>query len=249
MILFLSGVQSRFKYFAYGGAAYAFLTYILVFRDWLRALAQMQATKNLVVKKLLERVDQIFTLIGGLVVLGFVILQIICPMVFYDTPRTLNWVYMFSFTMYAVFIVVLVGAGVRTGHLLKNLIEPILAQIEDGRELKVLVARLNELVRYGTVLIPSVLPLLLLPLWMTVSSADGSAGMQYYFYFEFTFIFFLRATSVIVVARFAIKKSEEFSPTVEITPRKQDIFLSFTIAELNGVKPEVGDTNGESILV
>jgi len=231
--LFLGGVQSRWKYLTYGSPAYTFLTFTMVLRDLLKAMTLINTLEEHSLLVYLRRIDLLYQGLNFLITGTFFLLQVILPVALYDYPVAVNWVYLLSYTMYAIYIWTLALTGIHSGGILKKMVAPILGRLGNDKEFLYFTQRVNELIRYGYILTPAMVPLFLLPIWVGVSSSHGGFGTQYYFFFEFTYLYIIRCSALISLARFALRRTKkEQGANINVGLGR------FSVEELNGFSPQ-----------
>jgi len=184
--IFITGIFNRGKYilfpFTFWPMFYAAGGSI---SEWYKASQMIEKSGGNIAEEKMNMLNHLYYAYQGIQIAGFFIWWTILPMIFFDNPWVLNWVFIVGYVHMAMVLIACCYFGFRVANVLLDTIRPHLVELVVDKKLVSFVEGLEGFLKRVKIMSVILGPMVLLILWVPLTQTVTNPGLNYFFYFEF----------------------------------------------------------------
>jgi len=243
--IFITGIFNRGQYilfpFTFWPMFYAAGGSI---NEWYKASKMFDKSGTNIAEETVHVLDHLYYAYQAFQIAGFFIWWTILPMIFFDNPWVLNWVFIVGYVHMAIVLILVTYYGYKMANVLLEAIRPHLKETVVDKKIVSFVEGLEGFLKRTKVMIALLSPMILLIIWVPLTQTPTNPGLDYFFYFEFFVTIPIRIFWIFIVNKVAwrdlhsigTKSSSNGSGSRpdSSSGRKKSKDFSYTPEELNG---------------
>jgi len=150
-------------------------------RSWYTASVMIQKNGQILPESNIKLLNLIYYSFYVFQIVGYITLWLILPMVFFDDPWILNWIYISGYLLTATICLFTATYGFKIAH---SLVSVITQDFQD-KTVTTFVSQYKALLVKMKVASAVIAPMFVLIIWVPLTQTDTNPGLEYFFYFEF----------------------------------------------------------------
>jgi len=246
--IFITGTFNRGKYILF---PFTFFTLFSAaagsVREWTKAKQMIDKTGGKIAEEKMNMLNHLYYGYEAFQISGFFVWWTILPMVFFDNPWVLNWVFIIGY-LHMAFIMILVSYfGFKVANVLLDTIRPYMVENVVDKTIQDFVEGLEGFLKRVKVVVALLCPMFLLIIWVPLTQTPTNPGLDYFFYFEFFVIIPAKMLWVFLVNKVAWRDMDSITWRISsngnhgsgsnhdsnASERKKSKDFSYTPEELN----------------
>jgi len=202
--IFITGTFKRGKYILFPFTFWPiFIAAGASIAEWYKASKLMEKSGNSMKEETMAVLNKIYYAFQVIQGSGFFLWWAILPMIFFDNPWILNWVFICGYVHTGLVLIFVCLFGFKVANVLLNTIRPHLAETLVDKKIVSFVEGLETFLKRIKVAAAALSPVLLLIIWVPLTQTATNPGLDYFFYFEFFVTIPIKFMMILIINKVA----------------------------------------------